>query len=155
MIARKRSEEAEKKYRMLIPSTSDIDVCPPCCFHCVLSPHSHNYPKLNTQVKQSRVQVSPRPEQVRPDPIACRSSAKLIFDEQQASWVFANNGMLNAFFRYSLLFTEDSEDYSLCFNLTMTCNAYREDSDTVANFYLQQHVDHQKEILWSIFGAIS
>ena len=49
----------------------------------------------------------------------------------------------------------DSENYQFCFGISMKCVGADDSLESVATFFLRQHVDKQKEVIWNILITYS
>jgi hypothetical protein len=49
-----------------------------------------------------------------------------------------------------LSFAADCEDYTICFNITMPVMDDGDNPEMIATYYLRQHVEKQREVLWNI-----
>lgn len=91
----------------------------------------------------SKVQASP------PPPRPARGLVKLVFDENTSTWIVVDHGILLTLNYYVVLTSvTDTDNYRLCYEIKMKCTG--DDLDAIASYFLKQHVDKQKEILWSI-----
>jgi hypothetical protein len=81
--------------------------------------------------------------------IRTRAHVRINFDEDTSKWVMVNSGTKTTH-QTCVNVSLDSQNYDFCFEIWMNCVGTDDNRENSASFFLRQHVEKQKEVIWNI-----